>query len=59
MEAILDDVTKKLLHDHNQIALAFSRERHGFPAPCVECAEELKPYWQYCPRCGQPIEKKN
>lgn len=53
------DGTKKLLHDHDQIALAFSRERFGYPDPCAECGDELKVSWQYCPRCGQPIEQKN
>lgn len=42
----MDDGTKKLLHDHNQISLAFSRERLGFPAPC-KCGEELKVYWKH------------
>jgi hypothetical protein len=56
-EEYMDDSTKRLLHDHNQISLRFSRERIGMPAPCFECSEELKVYWQYCPRCGQPVNR--
>ena len=53
----MDKGTKKLLHEHSQSVIAFSRSRHGGAKPC-ECGDELEPYWNFCPQCGKAAESK-